>query len=209
MTEFPNWFHNSDAESNFVKHLVTKFAGVRSVRALQIGAYVGHASEWLLTNALTGEGSHLIDVDTWQGSPGEEEHDALDWEQVKLEYRTRMAPYFGRTVAFTGTSDEFFAFAEHAKFDLIYVDGSHERAQVRRDADNAHRALNHHGILIFDDYRWTGHRIGNNPRDAIDPFLTDHSAEYKVLEHNGQLVLERLVPRKFTVLPGGKLSERR
>ncbi|KAH8061302.1 methyltransferase domain-containing protein [Aureococcus anophagefferens] len=48
------------------------------------------------------------------------------------------------------TSDEFFATCGRT-FDLIFVDGLHESAQVVRDAANALRILNPGGTLLFHD----------------------------------------------------------
>ena len=64
---WPNWFSGDYAEAYF-KEFLTPYAGVPEFQALQIGAYCGDASEWLLTNVLTARHSWLVDVDTWEGS---------------------------------------------------------------------------------------------------------------------------------------------
>ena len=62
MTTYPNWFE-CYADRYFKAHL-TPLAGLPGLRFLQIGAFTGDASLWLLTNILTGPGSTLVDVDT-------------------------------------------------------------------------------------------------------------------------------------------------
>ena len=62
MRVLPNWF--STVEHNFAQHL-TPLAGQPDLHFLQIGAYAGHATEWLSVNILTGENCLITDVDTW------------------------------------------------------------------------------------------------------------------------------------------------
>ena len=44
-------------------------------------------------------------------------------------------------------------FRDH-KFDLIYIDGSHESADVLSDSLFSYNLLKPGGVLIFDDYEW-------------------------------------------------------
>ena len=67
MPRFPNWFASSPAIENF-KELISGMAGKPDLNFLQLGAFTGDASVWLLDNILTHPSSHLTDVDTWQGS---------------------------------------------------------------------------------------------------------------------------------------------
>ena len=63
--QYPNWFMYGAV------NLFSKYLGElkdREVHCLQIGAYTGDATEWLLQNVLTHPNSTLTDVDTWEGS---------------------------------------------------------------------------------------------------------------------------------------------
>lgn len=174
----PNWFTAGYAESMFTQHL-SPHAGKEDFRVLQIGAYCGDASEWLLKNILTGKGSHLVDVDTWEGSD-EEAHQSLDWDAVRAFYAERMTQFYNFTV-FVGTSDAYFDMRAEKVFDFIYIDGSHQTSQVLRDAVNADRFLKVGGMIAFDDYRWTdGSR--NTPSPAIDAFLRCFENTYEVID---------------------------
>lgn len=186
-TTFPNWFE--PLEPVFGKHLAP-LAGPSGLRVLQIGAYTGDASVWLLDNFLTGDDCWLIDVDTWEGSQGEAAHDNLDWGAVHGHYLERMR---GRPVmSLKMTSDEYFAkYSPIEFFDMVYVDGDHTRDQVAKDAENAHRAVKPGGLLVFDDYGWKGHERGNNPRDAIDAFMAAHRDEYITVHRRYQVWLRK------------------
>lgn len=180
---YPNWF-TVTAEINFDTLLPTT-----TRHALQIGAFTGDASLAILTRC---PGAHLTDVDTWTGSPAEPVHSAFDWEDVFATYRRRTAPYADRLIVHRTTSDAFFQSQPTAPtYDFIYIDGSHETAQVARDADNAHARLSPHGILAFDDYLWGSPDYANAPRPAIDAFHAAHRDQYDVLAINAQVWLRR------------------
>lgn len=50
------------------------------------------------------------------------------------------------------STDEFFLKeANNRKWDLIFIDGSHEKTQVRKDFDNSLNHLSKNGTIIMDD----------------------------------------------------------
>ena len=69
------------AIENFKNYLLP-FAGRKELNFLQVGAFTGDASKWLLDNVLTHETSRLVDVDTWRGSD-EIAHHEMDWSDVE------------------------------------------------------------------------------------------------------------------------------
>lgn len=103
---YPNWF-DMTARDNFARFLLPE-AGKDHYKALQIGAFVGHASRWLCKYILTGKGAMLTDVDTWQGSD-EKAHSEWDWNDVYNAYIENLYPYhFRRVNHHRITSDVFF-----------------------------------------------------------------------------------------------------
>jgi len=185
---FPDWF--TVRIPSFSAHL-SNLAGVPNVQALQVGAYTGDASVWLLDNILTGPGARLIDVDPWTGTANEGIHGALDWGEVYDHYRSRTR---GRRVLSVRLgSDQFFDMMVPGPniFDFVYVDGDHRTEQVKRDILNADRVLKIGGILGLDDYVWNaGH--DDVPKHAIDWFFAEHGERYVVLEHSVQVWARRI-----------------
>jgi predicted O-methyltransferase YrrM len=167
---FPNWF-SQYAEGYFGAHLTSR-AG-QPLRCLQIGAYTGDATTWLLANVLTHPESSLTDVDTWRGSR-ELAHDAIDFAEVEAYYdfRTKDARSSGRLRKAKGMSSSFFAdLAEETRYDFIYVDGDHTALGVMTDAVHAFAHLEVGGLLAFDDYEWTSGRGSiYEPKMAVDAF---------------------------------------
>jgi predicted O-methyltransferase YrrM len=175
MPSYPNWFKQVGADLNFSQFLTEMPA---QPRFLQIGAFVGHASEWLLRQFPEGV---IFDVDTWEGS-AEEAHEVFDWADVERSYDERMAPYSDRVIKCKTTSDDFFAHNE-ALFDFIYIDGAHTAAQVLTDGIHAARSLKPGGIIAFDDYTWgLSLPVADRPQAGIDIFLSQYRTQCTLLE---------------------------
>jgi hypothetical protein len=196
MTEYPNWF-DSVARANFTEFLLPE-AGRDNYQALQIGAFVGHASDWLCRYVLTGDKSILHDVDTWQGSD-EAEHGLFDWDDVFDTYLDRIGlRAYMKVRYFRMTSDKFFESYKEMldignQFDFVYIDGDHTADQVWKDGAKGWKYLKQGGILAFDDYGWdAGKGPAYNPKHGIDTFLEVHDGEYELLAKNWQVWIRKL-----------------
>jgi len=187
--EYPNWFEIT-AKPYFEKHLLP-LAGTK-LRALQIGAYTGDASVWLLENVLTHEESKLFDVDTWQGSD-EEVHKDFDWPDVEKVYDEKVAPYGDKVVKNKMTSVDFLINNTPPKYDFIYIDGDHTALGVFLDAMLSWVWLKPNGIIAFDDYEWGTDMIKHlAPKLGIDTFAYLYAPEMKLIDLGHQVWLKRL-----------------
>jgi SAM-dependent methyltransferase len=65
------------------------------------------------------------------------------------------------------TSNDFFKKKVRDKFDIIYIDGGHNKTNVIRDAKNSFRVLKKNGILIFDDLLYE-YRTASNKKKYIE-----------------------------------------
>jgi len=70
------------------------------------------------------------------------------FDRVKAKTKVGIDPRSGGTLRMT--SDQYFA-KNDQKFDLVFVDGLHEREQVLRDIDNALVRLNPGGTIVMHD----------------------------------------------------------
>ena len=187
-TEYPNWFKQT-AEDNF-KAQLTPLAGKFNLRFLQIGAFTGDATVWLVDNILTQANSVLEDVDIWSGSD-EEEHKAMDWADVERVYDSRIA-FRPNVIKYKMDSREYLRSVEEPTFDFIYIDGDHTAEGVLQDAVLAWRLLKVGGIIAFDDYLWTDPRgIEYQPGWSIDTFVGIVKDDSEVLISNTQVWLKK------------------
>jgi len=175
---FPNWF--KDVEKYF-RHVPKE-----RLRALQVGAYTGDATIWLLNNR---EIERLHDVDTWAGSE-EKAHESLDFKSIEEYYDSRTADL--RVVKCKMTSDEFFNINDKT-FNFIYIDGDHTALQTALDGLNAFKVLEPGGVMAFDDYEWNynGDRY-LEPKRGVDAFLAVCKDRYRLLEVGYQVWIQKL-----------------
>ena len=186
--KYPNWFKIT-AEENFKLQLMP-LAGKFSLRFLQIGAFTGNASVWLVDNVLTQKNSVLEDVDTWSGSD-EQEHKEMDWLDVERTYDSRIA-FRPNVIKYKMDSKEFLRSVEEPTYDFIYIDGDHTAEGVLQDAVLAWRLLKAGGIMAFDDYLWEDPRgVEFQPGWAIDTFVGAVKDESEVLLSNSQVWLRK------------------
>ena len=187
-TKYPNWFEMT-AKENFESQLMP-FAGKLGLRFLQIGAFTGDASAWLVDNILTQKNSILEDVDIWTGSD-EEEHKEMDWLDVERVYDSRIA-FRPNVIKSKMDSREFLRSIEEPTFDFIYIDGDHTAEGVLQDAVLSWRLLKPGGIMAFDDYLWEDPRgIEFQPGWSIDTFIGAVKEESEVLLSNSQVWLRK------------------
>ena len=183
MAEYPNWFVSTGAVNNFERHL-RHLAG-EPVHFLQIGAYTGDASKWMLEQILSHPDSTLTDVDTWQGSD-EDAHHEMDFQDVFKTYLEKVEGHHN-LISHRETSKDFFDDNYHM-YDFIYIDGDHTAFGVMRDLISAYGSLKPGGIIACDDYQWTEGK-GNfyDPRPAIDAFFNMTRDRMQVIEIGWQV----------------------
>lgn len=187
---YPNWFEKN-AIDYFNLVLPKRFAGKPLIDFLQIGAYTGDASEWMLNNILTDPTSWLTDVDTWSGSE-EEAHKHFDWNELENFYDNRMSKY-SNICKIKSYSDQFLASAEESHYDFIYIDGDHTANGVYLDAKFSWNTLKPYGIMAFDDYQWK-HDSGQenlSPKPGIDKFLSEKAGQYHLLIMDEQVWISK------------------
>jgi hypothetical protein len=160
---------------------------------LQLGVFTGDASLWLLKNILTGESSHLDDVDTWQGSD-EPDHETMDFSDVYKTYKEKVAEYDGKVYDWWLTTVKFLSgYYLDDDCDFIYIDADHTTVGVILDAELSWPLLKSGGIMAFDDYTW-GHESGDPrlaPMVGIDLFLHRHEGDYELLAKNTQVWIRK------------------
>ncbi|WP_052699411.1 class I SAM-dependent methyltransferase [Hyphomicrobium sp. 99] len=156
---------------------------VKSV--LEIGSWEGRSAiVWL--NLLPH--CHVTCVDAWDlfKSPGHAERDR--------RFDSNLAEYEGRFRKIKSLSIDALTrlLAEHAHFDLIYIDGTHTRDGTLADSVLAWPMLRQGGVMIWDDYLWEMHRPSKErPQEAIDWFLREYGASLEVIHKGYQIAVRR------------------
>jgi cephalosporin hydroxylase len=154
---------------------------INPTRILEIGSYEGASAVYLITRLGPHHSLDLHCVDTWEGGV---EHEGTDMSAVETRFRhnidlaVRSIPNEVGLTLHKGLSDvglaRLLADGKAGYFDFIYVDGSHQAADVLCDAVLSFKLLKVGGVLVFDDYLWaerTPRDVLRCPKIAIDAFL--------------------------------------
>lgn len=188
MTEYPNWFKMT-AEDNFRTYL-SEYKDKPNLHFLQLGVFTGDATLWLCENILTGDGSMVVDVDTWQGSD-EQSHKEMDFNDVYETYKRKVGLYIQRIHSVKQSSLSFLIteLNRHTgiRYDFIYIDADHTASSVLVDAELSWHLLKNGGVMAFDDYTW-GRDLppSKTPRPGILLFVDKHKEQLETLVINSQ-----------------------
>ena len=163
------------------KHLFPKVMP-RPARILEIGAFEGRSTCFMLEHILPADlDGEIHCVDTWEGGV---EHGAIAMDAVFNRFRANVGATLNRfprhkvmlhrhrsSIALRNLHAKGFA----GGFDFIYVDGSHQAADVLEDLVLAIPLLRRFGLMICDDYIWQRQPPGqedilDTPKLAIDAF---------------------------------------
>jgi hypothetical protein len=178
------------------KRLSDIYRGKNDLKFLEIGAFEGRTSVWMLDNILTGDNSSLTCVDI---DPTDNLTYNLNLHEGKVKLITECSHIFLNTNLFY----------ELDWYDFIYIDGDHNAPGVLEDAVLSWRALKVGGIMYFDDYEmqikdpwfYIMHKeFNDNPRlsfihphVAIDAFLSIYRGQYELLFKNYLVGIKKLV----------------
>lgn len=137
---------------------------------IEIGSFEGASACWILHHLLTCPASRIYCIDTFLGSP---DH--------TLAQREGLSHRFLANIETTGRSDQtvichgdsremLIGLAQRGvTADFVYVDGSHVAIDVLTDAVLGWHLLKRGGVMILDDYMWSG---GLGPKIAIDALMS-------------------------------------
>ena len=197
MADYPNWFAKS-AIDNFATYLIQD-TGLPNLKYLQLGAFTGDASVWLMDNILTNDTSYLTDVDTWEGSD-EDDHKSMDFDDVYNTYLNRLSDYekYSRCYNYRTTTTNFLLsrLAEQrdhlVEYDFIYIDADHTTVGVLLDAELSWPLLKSGGIMAFDDLTWGEHLPpSQSPKAGILLFAERHKSEFDLVVANTQYWIKK------------------
>lgn len=163
------------------------------INILEIGAWEGRGSLFFL-NYFPRSTVTCIDIFSLGNGP-------LFDANVMADHAARVTKIAGRSTV------ELDALAlAGAQFDLIYVDGSHDRDDVMIDSLLSWRLLKVGGVMIWDDYEIVSAMPGvfgpdQDPKPSIDVFLGWRKDELEILHSEYQVIVRKLKPHYTSSIP--------
>lgn len=187
-------FFTANAQPNFEKYL-NRYKGQPDLYFLEIGAFEGLSTVWLVKNILTHTTSRIMTIDTFEGG---EDLKQLNLGDLYSVFAENIKGLEAKIDVVKGSSQDILRMdsMQNCRFDFAYIDGSHRSQHVMLDAIQSFKLLKKGGILAFDDYlwKWQGNDEIESPGIAIDSFMKMYAREIKKLsgEKGWQVWLEKL-----------------
>jgi predicted O-methyltransferase YrrM len=180
-----NWFKGN--EQRWLLAL-RPFKG-RALDYLEVGSHEGRSAIFIAEQF---PDAKITCVDLWQPS----DESALVGQEAKQRFDRNIEAFRSRLRSFEGRSGIVLETlrAQDESFDVIYIDGAHDRASVFVDSALAWQLLRVGGVLIWDDYLWKRRSGGDSrdrPQEAIDTFLQAFSTAYSEIEKSTRQVIVR------------------
>jgi predicted O-methyltransferase YrrM len=155
-----------------------EFSNQPNLLMIEVGCYEGRSALWFLENILTETTSSIICIDPYIKP-------SFEGNTILFKHKIRVI----KQPSQRALRDTFFT---DAKADLIYIDGSHNAADVLEDAILCFRILKKNGILIFDDYLWTKEGELTEPKIGIDAFLNVFRDKLVVLHKQYNVIIQKI-----------------
>ncbi|HEX4859556.1 MAG TPA: class I SAM-dependent methyltransferase [Usitatibacteraceae bacterium] len=185
-----NWF-DSTARGPW-EQLFTK---IRPAKVIEVGSYEGASACYLIEKLGANAPLEIHCVDTWSGGV-EHQSAGVDMASVETRFRENTALAISRVsnpvalhIHKGASSDQLvklLAGGHRGSFDFVYVDGSHQAADVLADAVLAFMLAKPGAMLVFDDYLWAenlpyGRDPLRCPKPAIDAFINLNFRKLNIL----------------------------
>ena len=166
------WFINSN-----INYYLEKYIDRKEKRdILEIGCFEGLSSVFFADNFIDDNLSTLTLVDPFSTIADNDhiKYNLLDAEK-NFDYNLSICKNKNKIDIQKITSDKFFE-NNNKNFDFIYIDGSHDCDQIKKDMNNSFQVLNKNGIMWMDDY--LGGEEGNTDiKNTMDNWIQSHNCE--------------------------------
>ena len=167
-------------------------------KILEVGSYEGASSCFIIEKLACDKEIELHCIDTWNGGIEHQPGGMVEADMAVVELRFKHNINLAKQSVnhpvnirvHKENSDialsNLIASGHVNTFDLIYIDGSHQAADVLCDAVLSFRLLRNGGIMIFDDYFWQenlreGIDLLRCPKPAIDSFTNLYCRQLSIL----------------------------
>lgn len=202
-SEFSAWYQDKEFSSDWTSGHFPNWAAILGpmkdmpCKVLEIGSHEGLSALFFL-NFL--HRCSIVCIDPWDVSTIEpavaklHPEEAEQYPFVEGRFDRNLRVFSGRLTKMKSLSiDTLVELAlSRQRFDLIYVDGSHRRADAYRDCALAWPLLNPGGIMLIDDYEF-GAKLSDElkPKQGVDAFLSNIADQCDELHRAYQIAVRK------------------
>lgn len=178
----------------------------KPISYLELGTFEGRSVTWMMENVLTHPKSVAVTVDDFSGGFGVMPDTEMDGVRQRA---IQNVAQLSRVTMIEDNTESAIRQLVGSQFDVIYVDASHDEADVLRDSRLAWPLLKPGGLMLWDDFdsrRWTGVRRAVESfvaGDDCELVFTNHQACYrKTLQpYHGIVDVHTVVWNESDILP--------
>ncbi|CAG8489943.1 9472_t:CDS:1 [Acaulospora morrowiae] len=174
----------------------------QEINVLEIGAFEGRSTTWILLELCKNPRSKLITIDTFERIFEKIDNEKIFHENIRKTGRERQIE-----IVKSRSYDALIQLNQKKEimFDFIYIDGSHIACDVLSDIVLSWSLLKENGILILDDYQWGFFKEEhNNPKMAIDAFMKCYQWQIEVLDMYYQVIIRKVTRENVGTIAEGK-----
>lgn len=178
----------------------------KKLSVMEVGSFEGGSATWILDNLMDHPKSTFTAIDTFGGSMEFEndtykEFEAYDIPSLEKRFRSNVAKcrHVDKLTVIKRSSLDALATLKHqgARFDFIYIDGSHVAFDVLHDAVLAWGMLEVGGTIVFDDYTLNRYNEESyNPAVAVDALIRCAAPQAQASQAGSQMWVKK-VPQQF------------
>lgn len=192
----PQSFFTTDWFSHNIPNFQTTLNPIKDkpINYLEIGSWEGRSTLWILN--FCHPHSRITCIDSFKG--GIEHANMSQLGTVKDRFLHNISPHKDRVTILEGYSHDMLKTVSPDSYDVIYIDGSHEAADVFIDLALSFLALKEGGLLLCDDYM--GGRPGKtyddlvtSPKRAIEAFMKVFKGRVEVIHSGYQIHMRKLI----------------
>jgi hypothetical protein len=169
------------------------YKGKPGVNYLEVGIFEGRSLLWMLENVLTHPTARVTGIDPF-ADPFYTRKSSAYKETFYSNLKASGSEEKARIIE--GYSQTELRKLPVESFDIIYIDGSHDAADVLEDAILSWRLLKDGGLLILDDYR-----LHSGMEKAIDTFYYFFSERFEPIHVDWQVFLRKRPAEGSSVRP--------
>jgi predicted O-methyltransferase YrrM len=170
------------------------------VHWIEVGSFEGRTALWTIENVLHGFKPTITCIDVWEVWPYHDDAQDFDYEPTFDRNVLGLVPVIKRK----GHSRDVLPTLPKNYYHGVFLDGSHEEADVLEDAHLSLPLLRTGGLLIFDDYDWAPmpkgqqfideymKKINTGVRAAADKFMDEHPDDIRVLCREYQVICQKI-----------------
>ena len=156
--EFYFYFHTRDCVLGPMEKYLSFLAGRPNLNFLEIGSCEGQSTLWFLKTILTHPTSKITCIDPHVEDPNNWYHELTNPQRLRTTkttyevFKSNILNKYGEKVTHCRDKSWKVLSTLESKFDLIYVDGSHNFPDIYIDGKFSMPLLKEDGIIMFDDY---------------------------------------------------------